>query len=164
MDPPSNLAPFSDHRKRIVTTDLNEQFAIVHEMSALLADTVPIIELAALMTGLVRGLTDSQASSARGTCVLLYGLVSQRGKELTSDVQKLVQEMCTQMGGITNESTLNGTLHALRQLAATHLTIVMDQLLAMPLPHPAYLIKAFQVRNKSLLCLCLDRSNRFHLL
>jgi hypothetical protein len=145
LDPPAKLAPFSDQRRRMGPADVNEQFAIVHEMSALLADVVPMVELAALLTGLVRGLGDSQPQSARGTCVLLYGLVSQRGSELTGEVARLVKEICGQMAGITNDQTLNGTLHAIRQLALAHMGVVVDQLLARDLPHPPYLVKAFQV-------------------
>jgi maestro heat-like repeat-containing protein family member 1 len=145
LDPPSSLAPFTDFRKRVVAADSNEQYAIVHEMSALLSDVVPMVETVALMTGLVRGLTDSSPQAARGTCVLLYGLVSKRGSELSGDVARLVRDMCTQMGGIVADSTLNGTLHALKQLAVTHLAVVVDELLAREVPHPPYLVKSFQV-------------------
>lgn len=145
LAPPDTLRPLTELRKRSAAGDINEQLAVVMEVSAILAETVSIQELGFLLNGLVKGLNDSQASSARGTCVVLFGLVSQRAKDLQSEVSKLVNDLCEQMASIDNESTLNGTLNALKQLAITHTTTVMDELLNRPLPHPEYLRKGFQV-------------------
>jgi len=145
LTPPESLRPLTELRKRSAAGELNDQLAAVMEVSAILAEMVSIQELGSLLNGLIKGLNDSQVSSARGTCVVLYGLVSQRAKDLNSEVSKLVNDICEQMAGITNDSTLNGTLNALKQLAITHTTNVMEELLARPMPHPEYLCKAFQV-------------------
>ena len=145
LTPPDTLRPLTELRKRSAAGEINEQLAVVMEVSAILADTVSIQELGSLLNGLIKGLNDSQASSARGTCVVLFGLVSQRAKDLHSEVSKLVNDLCEQMASITNDSTLNGTLNALKQLAITHTSTVMEELLSRPLPHPEYLAKAFQV-------------------
>lgn len=39
------------------------------------------------------------------------------------------------MEGITSEATMNGSLHALRNLALHHLLLAVDHLLATPMPH-----------------------------
>lgn len=145
LAPPDALRPLTELRKRSAAGDLNEQLAVVMEVSAILADTVSIKELGSLLNGLIKGLNDSQESSARGTCVVLFGLVSQRAKDLHSEVSKLVTDLCEQMASINNDSTLNGTLNALKQLAITHTSTVLEELLARPMPHPDYLSKAFQV-------------------
>lgn len=145
LAPPDSLRPLTELRKRSAAGELNEQLAVVMEVSAILADTVSIQELGSLLNGLIKGLNDSQASSARGTCVVLFGLVSQRAKDLHGEVSKLVNDLCEQMASIANDSTLNGTLNALKQLAITHTATVLEELLERPLPHPEYLAKAFQV-------------------
>ena len=104
LDPPSNLRPLTELKKRAAAGDMNEQLAAVMEVSAILAELVSIHELGSLLAGLIKGLGDSQASSARGTCVVLFGLVSQRAKDLNSEVSKLVSDVCEQMSSINNDS------------------------------------------------------------
>lgn len=61
-----------------------------------------------------------------------------RGAELSLQVPEIVMLLHTAMKSITNEQTLNGTLHSLRTLTAHHLVLVADQILTMPLPHDEY--------------------------
>lgn len=118
-----------------------------------------------MLRSLFPGLTDSQLSSASGTCVVLngrssvtglpsnqilcifcspltrcnqIGLIKARGKELANRVPELVAALTEEMGRITHEQTLNATLHAVRNLATHHTLPVIDQLLAVPVPHPTY--------------------------
>jgi hypothetical protein len=51
---------------------------------------------------------------------------------------KLVQGLLTAMEGISNEQTMNGTLHAVRSLATHHNLPVVNQLLEASLPHSTY--------------------------
>lgn len=68
--------------------------------------------------------------------MVFLGLIKARGKELGARVPELVSALTTEMGRITHEQTLNATLHAVRNLAAHHTLPVIDQLLAVPVPHP----------------------------
>jgi len=61
-----------------------------------------------------------------------------RGAELSLQVPEIVMLLHSAMKSITNEQTLNGTLHSLRTLTAHHLVLVADQILTMPLPHDEY--------------------------
>ena len=63
------------------------------------------------------------------------GVLRLRGAELSLQVPEIVQSLHTAMKGITNEQTLNGTLHSLRTLTAHHLVLVADQILTFQLPH-----------------------------
>lgn len=53
-----------------------------------------------------------------------------------------------EMKKITVEQTLNATLHAVRNLAHHHRLQVMNELLAVPVPHPTQVVKSFQVIAK----------------
>lgn len=53
-----------------------------------------------------------------------------------------------EMKKITVEQTLNATLHAVRNLAHHHRLQVMNELLAVPVPHPSQVVKSFQVIAK----------------
>lgn len=84
------------------------------------------------------GLTDSQQTSTNGTCVVLNGLVKQRGEELAPHVPSVVSGLLEAMEGIVSEATMNGSLHALRNLALHHLLLVVEKLLGSPMPHSMY--------------------------
>jgi len=148
MQPPSVLRPLNGLRDRIAASALNEQYAVMQELSLILAQLVSPEELPEMLRCLFPGLTDSQLSSASGTCVVLNGLIKARGKELGSRVAELVSALTDEMGKITHEQTLNATLHAIRNLATHHTLPVIDQLLAVPVPHPPVVVKSFQVIAK----------------
>lgn len=110
-------------------------------------------ELPPLLQTTMIGLTDAQQTSTNGTCVVLNGLVKQRGEELAPHVATVVTGsycfyyfccvycvypdvgLLGAMEGITSEATMNGSLHALRNLALHHLLLVVDHLLGTPMPH-----------------------------
>jgi hypothetical protein len=54
-----------------------------------------------------------------------------------------------EMKKITVDQTLNATLHAVRNLALHHRLQVMNELLAVPVPHPVQVVKSFQVPEAS---------------
>lgn len=83
----------------------------------------------------MKGLNDSQLSSTSGTCVVLNGLIKARGSELLPKVSQIVGGLLTALEGITQDQTMNGTLHALRSLATHHEIPVVDELLKAPVPH-----------------------------
>jgi hypothetical protein len=53
-----------------------------------------------------------------------------------------------EMKKISVDQTLNATLHAVRNLALHHRLQVMNELLAVPVPHPSQVVKSFQVIAK----------------
>eukprot|EP00026_Physarum_polycephalum_P000352 Phypoly_transcript_00352.p1 GENE.Phypoly_transcript_00352~~Phypoly_transcript_00352.p1 ORF type:complete len:1660 (+),score=332.46 Phypoly_transcript_00352:97-5076(+) len=146
--PPETLRAISGLRERISTKEINEQFAVVHELSRILSATVSADELPTLLQTTMIGLNDSQQTSTNGTCVVLNGLIKQRGEELAPHVATVVTGLVTAMEGITSEATMNGSLHALRNLALHHLLLVVDHLLVYPMPHTTHVIKSFQVVAK----------------
>lgn len=80
--------------------------------------------------------------------MVLNGLIKSRGDELQPYIASLIGGFLQAMEGITNDATMNGTLHALKNLALHHPLPVFDNLLTAPLPHSPQVIKAFQVLAK----------------
>ena len=67
-----------------------------------------------LLLASLTGLNDPQLSSTSGTCVVFNGLVKARGAELAPKVPELVAGLLAALANISNDQTLNGTLHAMR--------------------------------------------------
>eukprot|EP01119_Soliformovum_irregulare_P013154 TRINITY_DN3473_c0_g1_i1.p1 TRINITY_DN3473_c0_g1~~TRINITY_DN3473_c0_g1_i1.p1 ORF type:complete len:1648 (+),score=609.13 TRINITY_DN3473_c0_g1_i1:20-4963(+) len=149
---PPILNNFDGMMERILADELNDQLTVTLELARLLAKTVAPEELPHLLMAALKGLTDSQSSSTSGTCVVLHGLIKMRGPELLPKVASLVQGIIGAMETITNETTLNGTLHALQSLATHHEIAVIDRILVFPLPHSPHVVKALQAiaRNEDL--------------
>lgn len=139
---PKPLAPFTGLRKKMVQLeDQNEQFGLAHSMASILAKLINTNELPNVINSAIHGLLDSQVTGARGTCVILFGLVSERGADLEGHVTKLVTKLIKKMKHIKNEQTLNGSLHALRTIAKIHLAPTIDSLLLLPIPHEPHVAK-----------------------
>eukprot|EP01123_Difflugia_compressa_P007444 TRINITY_DN2025_c0_g2_i1.p1 TRINITY_DN2025_c0_g2~~TRINITY_DN2025_c0_g2_i1.p1 ORF type:complete len:585 (+),score=89.40 TRINITY_DN2025_c0_g2_i1:3681-5435(+) len=78
-------------------------------------------------------------------CVVIYGIVSVRGADLKGHVIPIVKGLIDKMLSITNEQTLNGTLHALKSLASLHLQDTMDAILVQEIPHKPHVTKVMQL-------------------
>jgi len=129
------LQCLEQYRERINTEELNEQFAIVHEMAVkVISKAIPADILLDLLMSSLKGLNDLQPSSANGACVILNGLIKTRGKELLPKIPQIISGLLSSMETVSNEQTLNGTLHAIRSLAIHHQLPVIDRLLQTAVP------------------------------
>jgi len=139
------LAILFSSSERINTEELNEQFAIVHEMAVkVISKAIPADILLDLLMSSLKGLNDLQPSSANGACVILNGLIKTRGKELLPKIPQIVSGLLSSMETVSNEQTLNGTLHAIRSLAIHHQLPVIDRLLQTAVPHSSFVVKSLQ--------------------
>jgi len=146
LRPPKTLNPFTGLRKRMIALeDQNEQFNHAHQMSGLIAGLVSEIEFPNLCLTGQQGLLDSQTASARGCCVILYGLITQRGKDLVNHVVPFVSGLIDKMKFIKNEQTTNGSVVTLRTMASIHLLGTIDALLAQPIPHEPHVARVTQM-------------------
>lgn len=75
------------------------------------------------------GLSDPELNASAGVCVYLNAVTQQRGSELGAAIPQLVSGFLTALQKIQHQKTLNGTLHALKNLASYHLIPVVDELL-----------------------------------
>jgi len=145
LRPPKIFGPLSGLRKRMIQLeDPNEFFALAHStLSPLIAKLTSTQELPSLLINGILGLTDSQVTSARGTCVILYGVVSARGPDIKGHVITIVNGLIDKMLLIGNEQTFNGTLHALKSIAMVHLKDTMDAILKQEIPHQNHVVKVY---------------------
>ena len=116
--------------------------------------------LSVFVQTLLEGLSDCQAHSASGACVVLNSIVRIRGQELRKDVSlhtemadrifltestpktsvlfsqvvELVKDIHTRLEGITHAQTRTGTLRVFRTLASHHLVPVITAILEFPPP------------------------------
>eukprot|EP01132_Coremiostelium_polycephalum_P004092 gene4092-5120_t len=148
IKPTEQLHPLTSIRESITTTDVNEQFSLVFEISAIISKLIALDEIPKFLEGSVKGLQDLQVFSTNGTCIMINGLIKIRGGELIEYVPTLVKSLLTAMEGITSDTTMNGTLVSLRSLATHHLIPVLDQLLDFPMPHSVHVIKSLQIIAK----------------
>jgi len=133
------IAVLSD---RITTNETNAQFAVVHDLARSLSGDISETELYPFVEVLLKGLSDGQATSASGTCIVLNGIMRLRGGELSQQVSKIVALIHSAMKGIQNEQTMNGTLHSFRTLATHHLALVATEILNFGVPHDEFVKKS----------------------
>eukprot|EP01125_Pyxidicula_operculata_P007550 TRINITY_DN2562_c0_g2_i2.p1 TRINITY_DN2562_c0_g2~~TRINITY_DN2562_c0_g2_i2.p1 ORF type:complete len:1126 (-),score=250.20 TRINITY_DN2562_c0_g2_i2:7-3384(-) len=153
IKPPKSLSPFTGLRKKMQQSDdQNEQFSLVHSMASILAKVLSANEIPKLVISSLPGLVDSQIAGARGTCVIIYGIISTRGSDLSGQVIPIVRGLIEKMQYIANDQTLNGTLHALKSICKIHLQDTMDAILSLEIPHKTHVTKVMQLltRDKEL--------------
>ena len=144
VDVPESLFAFKEFKQRITSDELNDQFAVIHDLAKVLSKIINEAGLPQLIINALTGLNDTQLPSTSGTCVFINGLIKVRGQELLSSLSDLVQNILKSMETITNEQTMNGTLHAIRSLAAYHHIPLIDLLLNSTIPHTTFVVKSLQ--------------------
>eukprot|EP00299_Pterocystis_sp_00344_P016431 c8250_g1_i1.p1 GENE.c8250_g1_i1~~c8250_g1_i1.p1 ORF type:complete len:789 (+),score=215.45 c8250_g1_i1:995-3361(+) len=126
------------------SNDLNVHLGVVNDLATIVAQRVDSVVFHSLLISLVDGLTDSVDQSASGTCVIINGLIQNRGQEIQEDVPTLIGLLLTALKAIKFEMPMNGTVAIIRTIARYHFEQVVDVLLAVPLPLNNEVIKVVQ--------------------
>ncbi|XP_067055526.1 maestro heat-like repeat-containing protein family member 1 [Acropora muricata] len=121
-------------KKRAAEDDANILFSVASDLSKVVAKKLQSDLLSVFVQTLLEGLSDCQAHSASGACVVLNSIVRIRGQELRKDVVELVKDIHTRLEGITHAQTRTGTLRVFRTLASHHLVPVITAILEFPPP------------------------------
>eukprot|EP00999_Lentomonas_sp_LEN2_P003055 NODE_90_length_2355_cov_91.093357_g69_i0.p1 GENE.NODE_90_length_2355_cov_91.093357_g69_i0~~NODE_90_length_2355_cov_91.093357_g69_i0.p1 ORF type:complete len:766 (-),score=168.20 NODE_90_length_2355_cov_91.093357_g69_i0:57-2057(-) len=129
---------------RLVVKDHNALYPVAHELSKNLAPDFEDNELFPFVEVLITGLNDVEPTSASGTCIVLNGVLRNRGAELTEHVPAIITHMQDAMKTISNEQTLNGALHSIRTLTNHHMLLMADELLKFDIPHDPHVVKMVQ--------------------
>jgi len=152
LQPPKALQAAPELRRNMLVEEVNKQFALVHKLSQIIAALLAPEELSPFLLSCIEGLRDSVTTSSSGTCVILNGILKARGEELGEQVSQLVQGLVSAMDHISDEKTMNGSLHSLRSLAHHHLLGVLETLLSTPLAtntsHSETVVRSLQVLAK----------------
>eukprot|EP00727_Mastigamoeba_balamuthi_P012392 m51a1_g7776 hypothetical protein (1623) ;mRNA; f:168103-173772 len=144
QQPPATLKALNPIRDRVEAGSFDEQLSGMNDLSTILAQTVPAEEAVPMLLGCFAGMLDAQATSQAGVCVAAVGMLKLRGAELGPHVPELVVGLLGAMARIASEATMNGALHALKQLATAHLIPVVKVLLDEPMPHSAGVVRSLQ--------------------
>uniref|UniRef100_A0A2R5LMZ7 Putative heat repeat-containing protein 7a n=2 Tax=Ornithodoros turicata TaxID=34597 RepID=A0A2R5LMZ7_9ACAR len=108
--------------------------SVTQELAQVIVQKVPPIQLLSLIDNLLDGLMDPHPQSSVGASAVLAGVIQLRGGELRAEVSHLVESLRKQLTNIQCVETRSGTLQIISNLARHHLTLVVNALLASPLP------------------------------
>ena len=119
-------------------TEANAQFALVNDLSKILAKKIAPEDLLPFMYGLIDTLLDGQNAASSGSCVVLNGIFRLRGPELEGEVNNIITILHDKMPSITHERTGMGVLRSVRTLTAHHLALVVKHLQSYELPYDSF--------------------------
>eukprot|EP01101_Sappina_pedata_P011357 TRINITY_DN7637_c0_g1_i1.p1 TRINITY_DN7637_c0_g1~~TRINITY_DN7637_c0_g1_i1.p1 ORF type:complete len:1380 (-),score=647.08 TRINITY_DN7637_c0_g1_i1:49-4188(-) len=146
---PDDIAHLPITREKLSSAEEKDKFSAMNQTTIIIAKRIDDAHLKPMIMSALRGLIDLDTSSSASTCVFLNGIMKSRGKVLLGEIPVIVEGILGQLAQITDDKTMNGTLHSLRNLATWHLLPVLDHLLDTPVPH-------FENVKKSALILCKD--------
>jgi hypothetical protein len=141
FDPPNKLVEaISKLEDRANKTEPAAQFAVVNDLSKVLAKVIDESDVLPLLYPLFDGLLDAEPSSASGACVVMNGLFRMRGDIFEDEVPKFLVALQEKMAVIEHERTKTGVLRAVRTLATHHLAKVVTKLQAFELPYDKFVV------------------------
>eukprot|EP00055_Hartaetosiga_balthica_P017962 m.125831 g.125831 ORF g.125831 m.125831 type:complete len:1630 (-) comp9433_c5_seq1:159-5048(-) len=109
-------------------------FALVNDLSKVLAKKISPEELMDIIYPLIQSLTDRFTDAGDGCCVVINGLFRIRGAELESEVDAIIEALHLKLDSIEQERTQTGVLRAIRTLATHHPNAVRVKLLSFEAP------------------------------
>eukprot|EP00004_Rigifila_ramosa_P005673 TRINITY_DN1633_c0_g1_i5.p1 TRINITY_DN1633_c0_g1~~TRINITY_DN1633_c0_g1_i5.p1 ORF type:complete len:1396 (+),score=325.85 TRINITY_DN1633_c0_g1_i5:37-4224(+) len=145
---PEKVKALTEIRGRVCGEDTADHFAAMGDIAKILAVLLSVEEVPVLLEALLVGLSDKKSDSANATAVVMNGVVRIRGTELQQFTGQFVRGMLNAMPQITSEQATTGTLLTMRTLARHHLLAVVEELIAMSMPHSEHVIKSLQVLAK----------------
>ncbi|KAK7115260.1 maestro heat-like repeat-containing protein family member 1 isoform X1 [Littorina saxatilis] len=126
-------------------TDPNILYSIINDLAKVIAKKTTREQLYPLMESLQEGLMDFQSHSSSGACVVLNGLMKQRGSEVFDKVDELLKNLHNKLTQIQFSMTKTGTLRTLRTLASHHLALFLTSLLQYPVPFSSEVVEIWQI-------------------
>jgi hypothetical protein len=158
-EPPAQLNSLKEFGTQITDEDVNQQVSVIWNFSVALSELVTAVELPVLFDTLLTRAQDSDTETVSASVVVLNGVLQHRGAEMAAAVPSLVSGLVHNLSLSKDEKNVNGILRSFRTLASHHLKAVVDELLAVPLPHPPHVVKCVHIlaKSKSLLGPFLDQ-------
>ncbi|KAL4234897.1 Mroh1p [Mactra antiquata] len=145
-------------RERLEKGDANVLFSVVNDLSKVISKKLPSDQLKPFIEIIQEGLLDPQSHSSSGACVVLNGIMKNRGAELLKEVDHILSSVHGKMFQIQFAQTKTGALRTLRTLAQHHLIPVIKSLLNYPLPFDENVIEIWKIlsQDNQLLIVMLD--------
>lgn len=132
-------------RTEKVDVEGTAQFAVVNDLSKVLAKKIDAGDLIQFIYTTIEGLLDLEAAASSGACVVLKGIFRVRGgPELTDELSPIFEALHAKMQSLTNDRTRTGVLHAIRTLASHHIQGIVKTLLNFPIPFDKHIVDSWR--------------------
>lgn len=132
-------------RDRLQKGDPNVLYSVVNDLSKVISKKLPSDQLIAFIEVIQEGLLDPQSHSSSGACVVLNGIVKNRGTELLKEVGTILGSIHGKLFQIQFPQTKTGALRTIRTLAQHHLIPVLKTLLNYPLPYDENVVEIWKI-------------------
>ncbi|XP_052229832.1 maestro heat-like repeat-containing protein family member 1 isoform X3 [Dreissena polymorpha] len=132
-------------RARLEKGDPNVLYSVVNDLSKVISKKLPSEQLKAFIELIQEGLLDPQSHSSSGACVVLNGLMKNRGTELLKEVDAILSSIHEKLFQIQFPQTKTGALRAVRTLAQHHLFQVLKSLLGYSLPFDENVVEIWKI-------------------
>nr|CAG4715342.1 unnamed protein product [Naegleria fowleri] len=130
-------------------SNVKELFEVTKELSQILCEAIKDKNhLMNLIDTLIDTLNDPEVDGANSSCIVLNGLIRSRGKELEHEAVNYVKKMIKlipQFISGQREQIVSGLLHGVRGFTRHFPLLVMNTLIAYPVPHTIEVTKCFQI-------------------
>ncbi|XP_012944683.1 maestro heat-like repeat-containing protein family member 1 isoform X2 [Aplysia californica] len=140
-------------KDRLKKSDPNLMFSAINDVSKVISKKLPADHLVPFIETLQQGLLDNQSHSSSGACVVLNGIMKNRGLDIRHKVESFLASLYERLCQIQCPQTKTGTLRTLRTMAGHHLVPFVSSLLTYPLPYEEHVVEIWEIlAQDSMLC------------
>ncbi|XP_052816666.1 maestro heat-like repeat-containing protein family member 1 isoform X2 [Mya arenaria] len=132
-------------RSRLEKGDANVLYSVVNDLSKVISKKLPSEQLKPFIELIEEGLLDPQSHSSSGACVVLNGILKNRGTELMKEVDSILAAIHGKLFQIQFPQTKTGALRSVRTLAQHHLLLVIKTLLTYSLPYDENAVEIWRI-------------------
>lgn len=135
-------------KDRLQKGDPNVLYSVVNDLSKVISKKLPVNQLKTFVDLLQEGLVDPQSHSSSGACVVLNGIMKNRGAELQKEVDNILGSLHEKLFQVQFDQTKTGALRTIRTLATHHLIPTIKCLLNYPLPYDENMVEIWKILAK----------------
>ncbi|KAL3859489.1 hypothetical protein ACJMK2_009708 [Sinanodonta woodiana] len=135
-------------KERLRKGDPNVMYSVVNDLSKVIAKKLPQGQVLSFIELLQEGLVDPQSHSSSGACVVLNGVMKNRGGEVIKQVDYILGSLHEKLSQIQFAQTKTGTLRTIRTMAAHHLQPVLMSLLSYSLPFDENTVEIWKILSQ----------------
>ncbi|WAR11640.1 MROH1-like protein, partial [Mya arenaria] len=129
---------------RPVWTVFRQHFSLPSDV-LVISKKLPSEQLKPFIELIEEGLLDPQSHSSSGACVVLNGILKNRGTELMKEVDSILAAIHGKLFQIQFPQTKTGALRSVRTLAQHHLLLVIKTLLTYSLPYDENAVEIWRI-------------------
>lgn len=135
-------------KERLQKGDPNVLYSVVNDLAKVISKKLPSSQLKPFIEIIQEGLLDPQSHSSSGACVVLNGIMKNRGTELQKEVENILSSVHSKLFQIQFAQTKTGALRTIRTLSQHHLLLVLKSLLNYPLPYDENVVEIWKILSQ----------------